>query len=232
MVGAEVDAILKRGVDLAVASTVLIVASPLFLGVALAVALDGPGGVFYRCPRVGRHGSPLSMLKFRKMHHGAAGVALTVANDERFTRTGRVLARTKLDELPQLWNVVRGDMSLVGPRPDDPGFVARRRADYAEILRVKPGITGLSQLAFVREAEIIDSDNRVDDYLSRLLPQKIALDCLYVRQRSTLMDVRILAWTAAAVVLRRSIAVDRSTGRLSVRRRPNGFAHASQRQLA
>ena len=82
-------------------------------------------------------------------------------------------------------------MSLVGPRPKDPGFVARRRADYAEILRVKPGITGLSQLAFVREAEIIDSDNRVDDYLSRLLPQKIALDCLYVRQRSTLMDVRI-----------------------------------------
>ena len=104
--------------------------------------------------------------------------------------------------------------------------------DYAEILRVKPGITGLSQLAFVREGEIIDSDNPVDDYLSRLLPQKIALDCLYVRHRSTLMDVRILAWTAAAVILRRSIAVNRSTGKLSLRRRPNGHADASQGQVA
>jgi lipopolysaccharide/colanic/teichoic acid biosynthesis glycosyltransferase len=231
-VGARVDASVKRGLDVVAASAILVIASPLFLLVVVAVALDGPGGVFYRCARVGRHGRPLSMLKFRKMHDGAAGVALTVANDPRFTRTGRLLARTKLDELPQLWNVLRGDMSLVGPRPEDPGFVDRRPSDYAEILRVRPGITGLCQLAFAREGEIIDPDNPVEDYVSRLLPQKIALDCLYVRRRSTLMDLRILAWTAVAVILRRNVAVNRSTGKLSRRRRPNGYLEASPVQAA
>ena len=213
----------KRVFDLVIASTMLLLLAPVILCVALAIVVDSPGGVFYRCSRVGQHGRAMWMLKFRKMRKHASGPALTAADDERFTRIGRFLARTKLDEVPQLWNVLRGDMSVVGPRPEDPRFVERCRDEYAEILLTKPGITGLCQLAFAKESEIIDPDNRVEDYMSRLLPQKVALDRLYAQHRSILMDVRILGWTAVALILRRDVAVHRSSGRLSLRRRPNGY---------
>ncbi|MGZ4416114.1 MAG: sugar transferase [Gaiellaceae bacterium] len=223
---ARLDRAAKRALDLTVAVVLLVVLSPLIAGVAITIVVDSRGGVLYRCRRVGRNGRPLQMLKFRKMHADASGVALTVTNDQRFTRIGRLLAQTKLDEIPQLWNVLKGDMSLVGPRPEDVGFVERCPAEFAETLLVKPGITGLCQLAFARESEIIDPENRVEDYVVRLLPNKLALDRLYVQRRSTLLDLRILAWTAVAVILRRGVAVDRSTARLSLRRRPNGHVEA------
>ena len=165
------------------------------------------------------------MLKFRKMHDGARGPALTAANDERFTRMGRFLARTKLDEIPQLWNVLRGEMSLVGPRPEDPSFVRLQPGDFEPILRVKPGITGLSQLAFARESQILDAAEPTEHYLSRVLPQKLRIDRIYVERRSLSLDARILAWTAAALLLRQHVAVHRDTGRLNVRRRPNRQLH-------
>jgi lipopolysaccharide/colanic/teichoic acid biosynthesis glycosyltransferase len=222
----------KRVFDLVLATAGLILLSPLVLGIAVAVVVDSRGGVFFGCSRVGQGGRTIRMLKFRKMHHDAAGPALTVANDARFTRVGRFLARSKLDELPQLWNVVRGDMSLVGPRPEDPGFVRRHEDAYEDILAVKPGVTGLCQLAFAKEGEILDPEQRVDHYVSRLLPQKIALDTLYAENRTLLLDLRILVWTVLAVLLRVDVAVNRSTGELSRRRRPNGFATAGERQVA
>jgi lipopolysaccharide/colanic/teichoic acid biosynthesis glycosyltransferase len=160
------------------------------------------------------------MLKFRKMRHGATGVPLTLPDDERFTRVGRFLARTRLDELPQLWNVLKGDMSLVGPRPEDPVFVARHRSACATILNLRPGITGLSQLAFARESELLDANDRVADYVGRILPRKLEIDQLYVRERSLWRDLEILAWTVATVLLSREVAVHRETGRLNLRRRP------------
>jgi lipopolysaccharide/colanic/teichoic acid biosynthesis glycosyltransferase len=220
----------KRTVDLVLATTLLVVLSPLVLAIALAVVVDSRGGVLFCCTRVGQGGRTIRMLKFRKMHRDATGPALTVVNDGRFTRVGRFLARSKLDELPQLWNVVRGDMSLVGPRPEDPGFVRHLGAAYDEILVVKPGITGLCQLAFAKEAEIIDPERRVDDYVSRLLPQKIALDRLYAHNRRLWLDLRILAWTVLAVILRLDVAVNRSTGQLSLRRRPNGYVEPGKAQ--
>jgi lipopolysaccharide/colanic/teichoic acid biosynthesis glycosyltransferase len=210
----------KRLLDGVVAAALLALLLPILFIAALAVVFESRGGVFYRCTRVGRRGVEFPMLKFRKMRVGAAGPALTARDDERFTRVGRVLARTKIDELPQLWNVLRGQMSLVGPRPEDPRFVELHRADYAAILEIPPGITGLCQLAFAREAEILDDENPVDDYVERLLPQKARLDALYARKRTLLMDFRILAWTAMVVVLRREVAVHRETAKLSVRRRP------------
>src|SRR5205823_1367512 len=123
---------------------------------ALAIRLESRGSVLYRCRRVGQGGHEFSMLKFRKMQRDAAGGPLTAADDERFTRIGKLLAKTKLDEVPQLWNVLRGTMSLVGPRPEDPSFVSMLVSEYEQILRIKPGITGLSQLAFARETEILD----------------------------------------------------------------------------
>ena len=160
------------------------------------------------------------MLKFRKMRDDVPGPPLTLDHDERLTRVGRFLAATKCDEIPQLWNVLRGEMSLVGPRPEDPDFVAHGAGDYERILDVKPGITGLAQLAFAHESRILDPNAPVEDYLERLLPQKMALDLFYASRRSVLLDLRILAWTAIAVLFGREVAVDRATGRLSLRRRP------------
>jgi lipopolysaccharide/colanic/teichoic acid biosynthesis glycosyltransferase len=214
------SAVVKRLVDVVVSGALLVVVLPVLVGVAIAIRLDSGGPVLFRCRRVGFRGTELQMLKFRKMRNGASGAAVTLSGDERFTQVGRVLAKAKIDELPQLWNVLMGEMTLVGPRPEHPDFVDLRAEDYTTILAVKPGITGLCQLAFAREGEALDREDCVRDYVERLLPQKTALDLLYVGRRSLPMDLGILAWTAVAVLLRRDVAVDRATGRLGLRRRP------------
>jgi lipopolysaccharide/colanic/teichoic acid biosynthesis glycosyltransferase len=202
----------KRGLDLAAAAIMLILLSPLIALVAAAIRLDSRGPAFYRCRRMGFGGREFNMLKFRKMVHDAGGGALTAPEDVRFTRLGRLLAKTKLDEIPQLWNVLKGQMSLVGPRPEDKGFVALRQDEYRQILTVRPGITGLSQLAFARESEILDPTDRHGHYVSKLLPAKARMDCLYVSRRSLGMDLKILLWTAAAVLFRLEVAVHRQSG--------------------
>jgi lipopolysaccharide/colanic/teichoic acid biosynthesis glycosyltransferase len=212
-------AVTKRSLDVTVAVVLLaVMALPLLL-IALAVKLDSRGPVLYRVRRVGYRGRPLLMLKFRKMHRDATGIPLTANADPRLTRVGTVLARTRLDELPQLWDVLRGRMSIVGPRPEDPGFVGLHAEDYGRILSVRPGITGLSQLAFAQEHHILDQDDLVTDYVDRILPQKVRLDVLYSDGHRLRMDVAVLCWTVAAVVLGRQVAVHRSTGTLSLRRR-------------
>jgi lipopolysaccharide/colanic/teichoic acid biosynthesis glycosyltransferase len=184
------------------------------------VRLDSPGPAFFRCDRVGYRGRPLRMLKFRKMVVGAHGAPLTLARDERFTRLGRFLTKYKLDELPQLWHVFRGDMSLVGPRPEDPRFVRRHAtAYYGEILTVRPGVFGLAQLAFAEENRILDPADRVTDYVHRILPQKVRLERMYVAKRSFWFDVRVLWWACATVVFRRPVAVNRESGAMGPRRR-------------
>ena len=210
---------LKRLFDIAVSATILLLTLPIILVVALAVRVESPGPVFYRARRVGRGGRPLRMLKFRKMHHNATGAPLTMSEDERFTRIGRVLAKTKLDELPQLWHVLNGEMSLIGPRPEDPNFVAERFDDYADILRVRPGVTGLSQIAFAEESAILSKDDPLEHYRTRIFPQKIRLDRMYAARPTVRGDLSILFWTCAAVLLRRQVAVHRETGRMSLRRR-------------
>ena len=210
---------LKRTFDVLLSALILLVALPLVAVVTLAILVESPGPVFYRAERIGRHGRRFWMLKFRKMRRRAGGVRLTTRDDARFTRVGALLARTKLDELPQLLNVVRGDMSLIGPRPEDPGFVAERKTDFDVILRVRPGVTGLSQLAFAEESRILSTEDPVGHYLDAILPQKCGLDRLYVSSVSLRADLRILVWTFIATLLRRKVAVDRATGRMTFRRR-------------
>jgi lipopolysaccharide/colanic/teichoic acid biosynthesis glycosyltransferase len=212
-------AALKRTIDVTVALLGLIVLAPLLLLIALLIVLDSPGPVFYRADRAGFRGRPLRMLKFRKMRPDARGGALTVADDERLTRLGAWLVRSKLDELPQLWHVVRGEMSLVGPRPESPEHVERFPAAYEVILRVRPGLTGYTQLAFAREGSILDTRDPYTHYVTRLLPQKVELDRLYATRWGTRRDLRILGATIVTVVLRQPVAVDRATGRLTLRRR-------------
>jgi lipopolysaccharide/colanic/teichoic acid biosynthesis glycosyltransferase len=210
---------LKRAFDVAVSATILLIALPLILIVSLMVRIESPGPVFYRARRVGRGGRPLQMLKFRKMHHNATGAPLTMSEDDRFTRVGRLLAKTKIDELPQLWHVLNGEMSLIGPRPEDPKFVAERFDDYADILAVRPGVTGLSQIAFAEESEILCKVDPMEHYRTRIFPQKIRLDRMYAERPSLKMDLSILFWTIAAVLLRRQVAVHRESGRMNLRRR-------------
>jgi lipopolysaccharide/colanic/teichoic acid biosynthesis glycosyltransferase len=210
----------KRGFDVVVSALLLLVLLPLLAIVALLVRLDSPGPVFFRCERAGYRGRSLRVLKFRKMACDASGGPLTTAEDARFTRVGRWLTKYKLDELPQIWQVLKGEMSLVGPRPEDRGFVARHAAAYHErILTVRPGIFGLSQLAFAHENGILDPADPVGHYVARILPQKVALDQMYAAHHDLRLDLRILFWSCIAVVLRRPVAVDRGSAAMRVRRR-------------
>ena len=145
------DGVAKRALDILVAVVALVLLAPLILLVALLVRIDSHGPAFFAAPRIGHGGRDLLMLKFRKMHDRARGIPLTVDDDSRFTRVGAILARFKLDELPQFWHVLRGEMSLVGPRPETVDFVGHHRDAYHEILRVRPGVFGFSQIAFVAE---------------------------------------------------------------------------------
>lgn len=162
----------------------------------MLIVLDSPGPVFYRATRVGKHGRTFRMLKFRKMRRCATGSPLTMQDDERFTPIGRFLALTKLDELPQLYNVLRGEMRLVGPRPEDVSFVDRYRAHYDEILSVVPGITGPAAVRYAAESRLLAGHaDPVAFYAEHLMPLKIEIDIAYTRNRTVLGDLRILMAT-------------------------------------
>jgi lipopolysaccharide/colanic/teichoic acid biosynthesis glycosyltransferase len=210
----------KRAIDLTLAVLLAVALAPVFVLLAILIKADSRGPVFYGCPRIGKGGRQFAMYKFRKMADRATGPAITVAGDSRFTRVGSQLARFKLDELPQLINVVRGEMSLVGPRPEDARYVNLHGHAYAQILTVLPGVTGLSQLAFARESAVLGSEAPLEVYVDRILPQKVEIDLLYAAHRSLAMDLRILRWTAVAVFARREVAVNRNTCDLGLRRRP------------
>ncbi len=181
----------KRTFDILFAAAGLVVLSPLLLCVAAAVKFTSAGPILFRQTRLGRHGAPFTMLKFRSMVAGAerSGAEVTAGGDLRITPLGRLLRRTKLDELPQLWNVLRGDMSFVGPRPEVPRFAARFPREFRRILAVRPGITHRATLAFRREEDILA---QVRDprrfYVERVMPYKLELYERHLRQ-SLLSDV-------------------------------------------
>ena len=206
--------------DFVTALFLLFLLIPLIVLISIGILIDSRGPILYGATRVGRYGQTFRMLKFRKMTAQAQGPPLTVARDARFTRFGRLLAKTKLDELPQLWNVVRGEMSLVGPRPEDIAFVSLLRDDNEEILNVTTGINGLSQNAFAKESQLLASNDSEDYYVERLLPQKVGLDRLYARRRSLLLNLQVMLWTGVVVGLIGDVAVNRATGRATLRRRP------------
>jgi lipopolysaccharide/colanic/teichoic acid biosynthesis glycosyltransferase len=214
------SAALKRVLDIAVSALLLLLLLVPFALVALLILWDSPGPIFYRAERVGVGWSPLTMFKFRTMRHGAKGPRLTVDEDPRFTRVGKILSSTKVDELPQLWNVLRGQMSLIGPRPQSPEFAERFRDEYDSILIVRPGMTGLTQVAFANENGVLKEQDRVQYYLEVLLPQKLEIDLMYVERRSVQLDARIAFWTAVATLTPREVAVHRGTGKMKVRNRP------------
>ncbi len=192
----------KRALDLLISIFGLFLLSPLLLLLALWIKLDSPGPILYRGQRVGKDGRPFHMYKFRTMVLGAErrGPAVTYRDDPRITPAGRFLRQTKLDELPQLLNVLRGEMSLVGPRPEDPTYVALYTPEQRLVLSVKPGITGPTQLEYRDEASLLQGEGVDEEYVTRLMPEKLKLDLEYVRTRSLLLDLKIL-WRTVVTLL-------------------------------
>jgi len=191
----------KRLFDLLLSALGLLLLAPLLLLIALWVKLDSPGPVFFRQERVGRHGQAFLIHKFRSMRVDNAGPQITVGADPRITRSGHFLRASKLDELPQLWDVLRGAMSLVGPRPEVPRYVALYPPGLREIvLSVRPGITDLASLEFRHESDLLArAADPEREYVDVLLPQKLALARQYVETASLAQDLRIILRTLGAL---------------------------------
>lgn len=193
---------MKRLFDIVASGLALLVLLPLMVVLALAVALGSPGGAFFRQTRVGRNGEPFQLLKFRSMRPGseAKGQITVGERDPRITGVGHFLRRTKLDELPQLLNILKGDMSVVGPRPEVPRYVALYTAEQREVLRVRPGLTSLASIAYINENEVLGrSADPERTYVEEVMPAKLALDLRYVREQSLALDLRIIAGTLAGL---------------------------------
>lgn len=191
----------KRLFDIVASALGLLLLMPLLLLVALWVKLDSPGPVLFRQTRVGRHGVPFTIHKFRSMRV-EPGAAITVGEDPRITRSGRLLRASKLDELPQLWDVLRGAMSLVGPRPELPCYVALYPAELREqVLSVRPGITDPASLAFSHEAELLAAASDPErEYREVVLPAKLRLSADYAARASLRSDLRLIARTLLRVL--------------------------------
>ncbi|MGA4668884.1 sugar transferase [Propionibacteriaceae bacterium Y1923] len=193
----------KRVFDLAASGAGLVVASPLLLGSAVAIKVDDPSGpVFFRQERVGLGGRTFRIHKFRSMTVANSGALVTSANDARITRVGAFLRKSKLDELPQLIDVFVGDMSLVGPRPEVPKYVAMWGEEAAEeILSVRPGITDPASIVYRNEQdELAAAEDPEQHYVEVILPRKVALYRDYVRTNSLLGDLRLILQTLLTVV--------------------------------
>jgi lipopolysaccharide/colanic/teichoic acid biosynthesis glycosyltransferase len=192
----------KRVLDVALSGAALVATGPALIVLAAAVKLDSRGPALFVQTRVGRGGRPIQIPKLRTMvvdsHHGPA---VTAARDPRITRVGALLRRTKLDELPQLWSVLRGDMSIVGPRPEVERYVRQYRPEWQRLLEVRPGLTDLASLTFRDEEELLAAANdRERAYVEVIMPMKLELAVRGVERQSVLQDLTVMARTALALV--------------------------------
>jgi len=202
---------IKRIFDITVALMGLIILAPILVVIAILIKVDSPGPVFFRGKRVGQYGKIFYILKFRSMVPDAPqkGAAITCKDDARITRIGRVLRKTKLDELPSLVNVLKGEMSLVGPRPEAPVWVERYTFQQRAVLTVKPGITGLAQIKYRNEEALLSGANLEAEYL-HVMNDKLNIDLSYLENRSFISDLRILMETVAVLLKRSRVIHDGS----------------------
>jgi lipopolysaccharide/colanic/teichoic acid biosynthesis glycosyltransferase len=196
----------KRAFDLLVAAAALLLLAPLLAAIALWIKLDSPGPVLFRQQRVGRHGRPFAIHKFRTMVADAPqrGPPLTIGNDPRITRAGAFLRHSKLDELPQLIDVLAGHMSLVGPRPELPAYVARYPAELRDkVLAVRPGITDPASLEFADESALLArAADPEREYVDVLLPRKLHAAAAYAEHANLATDLRVIGGTLRVLWLR------------------------------
>lgn len=194
---------LKRAMDIVISGGALAVLWPVLLLIALAIKIDDPGPVFYRQVRVGRNGKEFRIFKFRTMIVDAdkKGLQITVGRDNRITRMGRLLRKTKLDELAQLINVLLGEMSFVGPRPEVPKYVNMYTPYQRQVLLVRPGITDYASIAYRNENDMLEgAEDPERMYIDVIMPDKIELNMKYLHEISPLADIRLILKTVAAVI--------------------------------
>ncbi len=188
----------KRIFDIVFSIVALIILSPLFVAASVIIKLDSKGPVFFLQERVGRNFRPFKIYKFRSMRADVKrkGALITIGGDQRITRFGRVLRRYKMDELPQLLNVLKGDMSLVGPRPEVRRYVRIYKEEYSHLLRMRPGITDPASIKFSEEERVLaGTADWEEDYVRRILPEKIRLSLRYAEKNSLLTDLKIIFQT-------------------------------------
>jgi lipopolysaccharide/colanic/teichoic acid biosynthesis glycosyltransferase len=193
---------MKRLFDIVFALTMLLLLAPLFLVLACWVGMDSRGGVFFGQQRVGKGGKHFTLWKFRTMKpHSEKGGQLTVgSSDARITRAGYFLRKFKVDELPQLWNVVRGEMSVVGPRPEVPRYVAHYTEHQRSVLNIRPGITDYASLHYFNESDLLaKSENPEATYLNEVLPAKLQLNLVYLQSHTFWGDLRIILLTGLRI---------------------------------
>jgi lipopolysaccharide/colanic/teichoic acid biosynthesis glycosyltransferase len=192
----------SRGLDIIIAGLGLVLLAPVFIVVAILVKVSSAGPVLYPASRVGRHGYPFKLYKFRSMYLNADGngPGITLQNDPRISPLGRFLRRTKLDELPQLINVLLGDMSMVGPRPEDPRYVALYTSTQRQVLAAKPGITSPASLDYYDEETLLTGENWETIYCNKILPRKLSLDLAYLQRRTLWSDLILILRTLTTVV--------------------------------
>lgn len=192
----------KRCVDVLLSLSSIIVLAPILLSIGVLVKLDSMGPVLFRQLRVGKDGRLFWILKFRSMVNGAEriGPGITAANDLRITRVGRFLRQWKLDELPQLWNVLKGEMSFVGPRPELPSYVAQYSDEQRAMLRMRPGITDAASIRYRDEELLLErSSNAEQFYCEKILPEKLTLNLKYLKDLSFAHDLSLLLFTLKSV---------------------------------
>ena len=193
---------IPRWLEVPAAALGLVAGSPVFLLLAAAVALTSGLPVLFRQARVGRHGKAFILLKFRTMDNGRSGAGVTARGDARVTPMGRLLRKTKLDELPELWNILCGDMSFVGPRPEVPRYVDLKNPLWQKVLQVRPGLTDPVTLSLRNEEELLATADDLESYYRQVLqPYKLHGYWSYLAQRSARTDIGVLVRTAAAVLL-------------------------------
>jgi lipopolysaccharide/colanic/teichoic acid biosynthesis glycosyltransferase len=207
--GIRLSPAFQRFFDLACSSAGFLFLAPVLAGIALVIMLDDGPPVFFTQSRVGRNGKPFRIWKFRTMRSGGHGSVITAAGDDRITRAGAKLRKYKLDELPQLFNVFKGDMSLVGPRPEVPEHVRLEAAEWQSVLHVRPGITDLATLVYRDEELILGASGDPDTfYRESVLPAKLLLNNAYLVSRSFLLDLKLIVLTIRSSFFAESLDQD------------------------
>ena len=193
---------IKRTFDLLSSLVVLIILSPLLILISLLIIIDSKGSAFYSQKRVGIKGNHFNLLKFRTMNQNSDSKGLlTIGKDSRITRIGHYLRKSKLDEIPQLINIIRGEMSVVGPRPETPNYVELYTQEQLKVLKVRPGLTDYASLEFINESETLAKHEYPEKaYIETIMPQKLSLNLQYIRDKSLLLDIKIIFKTLLRIL--------------------------------
>jgi lipopolysaccharide/colanic/teichoic acid biosynthesis glycosyltransferase len=193
--------ITKRIFDIISSATCLILFSPVLIFLSIWIILDSRGGVFYKQVRVGKNGKEFKLLKFRSMRPNSDQAGqLTIGNDNRITKVGKFIRRTKLDELPQLINIIKGEMSVVGPRPEVPKYVQMYTPEQRKVLQALPGLTDYASIQFINEQSILGAASDPEKtYITEVMPQKLALNLQYITDRTFFLDIKLIFKTIGKI---------------------------------